>query len=514
MVFIRKTKIKGNVYLYLVTNKWVNGKVKQKFLGYLGREDKLPQILEKCLTLQKLVDADLENLLYRTPVSLWKLMEQMQLQGILGRHFSKEWGVDAATAACVMILNYATDRKSKCRIEDWYSQTYLPHLLKVPPSKLNKDLLCRTMDFFTEDKIEEIHAEVFRTANEQYKFSSGPLFYDLTTVTFEGDHCPMAKKGYNPEALDRLQVNIGLAVTPERFPITHKVFEGNTKDVKTLEKIMGLLKKTAPLHSAVFIFDRGITSKNNLQLITAEGAGYICGVSKSKTVKDLILSLGDDAFTKIDDVSSFYETTKDGQRIIIFRNSEIIETQREERRKRLERIERKLERLKKNASRYKRARLHEKIGEITRDYRRYFKISTKDGLSFSRTEETLKTAEILDGKSAIITNTPLPPAEILKRYRDRNFIEMSFKDLKMFIDIRPVRHWKERRVLAHVFLAVLAFGLRSVVELKLRRAGLQMTAEEALLKLNKVRALVAKGKVLKLTGETDEIRRITAAVEG
>jgi len=514
MAFIRKTKIKGNVYLYLVTNSWVNGKVKQKFLGYLGREDKLPQVLEKCLPLQKLVDADLENLLYQTPISLWKLMEQMQLQVIFRRHFSKEWGVDAATVACVMILNYATDRKSKCRIDDWYSQTYLPHLLKVPPSKMNKDLLCRTMDFFTDDKIEEIHAEVFRTANEQYKFSGSPFFYDLTTVTFEGDHCSMAKKGYNPEAVDRLQVNIGLAVTPERFPIVHKVFEGNTKDVKTMEKVIGLLKKTTSLHSVVFIFDRGITSKNNIQMILAEGAGYICGVSKSKTVKDLILSLGDDAFTKIDDVSSFYETTKDGQRLIIFRNSEMIETQRTKRQQMLEKIERKLEKLKRNASRYKRARLHEKIGAITRDYRRYFRISTKSGLSFSRKEEALKTAELLDGKCAIITNTSLPPPEILRRYRDRNFIEMSFRELKMFVDIRPVRHWKDRRVLAHVFLAVLAFGLRSVVEMKIRRAGLQLTAEEALIRLNKVRALVAKGKVLRLTGETDEIRRIVAAVEG
>ena len=514
MVCIRSFKSKGKTYYGVVKTFRQDGRVKQEVLQYIGSQEKLTEFLLNKANVAEFFSADLENLLYQTPVSLWKLMEQMQLQAIFRRHFSKEWGVDAATAACVMILNYATDRRSKCRINDWYSQTYLPHLLKVPPSKMNKDLLCRTMDFFTEDKIEEIHAEVFRSANEKYKFSGGLLFYDLTTVTFEGDHCPMAKKGYNPEAVDRLQVNIGLAVTPERFPIMHKVFEGNTKDVKTMEKVMGLLKKTTSLHSVVFIFDRGITSKNNIQMILAEGAGYICGVSKSKTVKDLILSLDDTSFTKIDDVSSFYETTKDGQRIIIFRNSEMIETQRTERQRRLEKIEKKLDKLKKNASRYKRARLHEKIGEITRNYRRYFRISTKGGLSFSRKEEALKIAELLDGKCAIITNTSLPPSEILRRYRDRNFIEMSFRELKMFVDIRPVRHWKDRRVLAHVFLAVLAFGLRSIVEMKIRRAGLQLTAEEALLRLNKVRALVAKEKVLRLTGETDEIRRIAVAVEG
>jgi transposase len=86
---------------------------------------------------------------------------------------------------------------------------------------------------------------------------------------------------------------------------------------------------------------------------------------------------------------------------------------------------------------------------------------------------------------------------------------MSFKDLKMFVDIRPIRHHKENRVLAHVFLAVLAFGLRSLLELKLRRNNIHMTAEEALQQLAKVRVLCSNGRIIKLTGEGETTKQIT-----
>ncbi|MFH0927616.1 MAG: hypothetical protein V1822_03485 [Candidatus Micrarchaeota archaeon] len=53
-----------------------------------------------------------------------------------------------------------------------------------------------------------------------------------------------------------------------------------------------------------------------------------------------------------------------------------------------------------------------------------------------------------------------------------------------------------------------------MAQLKLRRAGLWMTATDAIHQMDKVRALVAGGKVLRLTGESEEIRKIVSAVEG
>ena len=42
---------------------------------------------------------------------------------------------------------------------------------------------------------------------------------------------------------------------------------------------------------------------------------------------------------------------------------------------------------------------------------------------------------------------------------------MLFDDLKHFVDIRPIRHWLEVRVRAHVFQCVLALLLKRIFEI-------------------------------------------------
>lgn len=512
MVSIRTFRSRGKTYYGVVKTFRENGRMRQVVLHYIGNEAKLSQFLENKASVQDFIASGLENLLYQTPVALWNLMEQMELRSTFAKHFSKKWGVDAATAACVMILNYATDKHTKNTLSDWYSQTWLPHLLGVPAQKMNKDLLCRTMDFFTEEKIEAIHAEVYKTAKEKFNLSDNLLLYDVTAITFEGDKCPLAKRGYNSKHAYAPQVNLAMPVTVEFFPASHKVFEGNTKDSKTLEKSLGLVEKAGVLQKTVFVFDRGICSQNNFNLIESKGAQFICGFTKNARVKSMIAALAAQEFTRVDDDVSFHGSSDGGRRLIFFHSKKLQEDQQVFREERLKKIGEKLAKLGKTASRYDRLRLHEKIGALCGSYRKYFDVKTAPSFSFNVKQKVLEKTIAVEGKYAILTNTLLAPADVLARYRDRNFIEMSFKDLKLFVDIRPVRHWKTSRVLAHVFLAVLAFGVRSLAQLKLRRSGLEITAEEAVNQLNKVRALVANGKLLRLTGETDVTQKIVSVL--
>jgi len=47
MAFIRKKKIKGISYYYLVENRRINGKVRQKVLKYIGSSDNLVKVVMK-----------------------------------------------------------------------------------------------------------------------------------------------------------------------------------------------------------------------------------------------------------------------------------------------------------------------------------------------------------------------------------------------------------------------------------------------------------------------------------
>lgn len=521
MVSIRPFKSKGKTYYGVVKTFRQEGKVKQDVLHYIGDQEKLNEFLLNKAKVAEFFSTDLENLLYQTPVSLWKLMEEMTLQKILSEYFKeKDWGIKAATAAGVMILNYATDRQSKCRFSDWYGQTYLPHLLKIPASKMNKDLLCRTMDYFTEENIYEIHAEVFKTANEKYHFSDDYLFYDTSAVTFEGSECGLAERGYNATHSYNPQINVGLATTRERFPVMHKIFDGSTKDVSTLEKVMPLLEKTGNLEKTVFIVDRGIHSKDNFNLVRSKKAKFIFGKPKNEKVSKSISSLKETVFIQLDKEDKnmmFYETSQDSvfegktvtDRLLIYWSRELQADNKKTREKRIKKIEEKLDKLAKNVDKYTEPEIYEKLGVICKDHRKFFDIKVNGKkLTYKIKPDQVDLANKTEGRYAILTNTNLSAKEILNHYRDRNFVEMSFKDLKLFINVGPVRHWKDKRVVSHVFLAILAMGLRSILELKLRRAGLKITSEEALLQLDRVRALVCKGKVLKITGQTKDSQTI------
>ncbi|MEK7076190.1 MAG: IS1634 family transposase [Patescibacteria group bacterium] len=504
MVLIKRRKIKGHVYLYVVRNYREKDKVKQKYIAYLGREDNLPNLLSEYAKLRNLTNSELENLSYSAPLELLKLANEIEIPKVFASHFKKEWGVDAGVASTLMILNYCFESKSKNKLSDWYEQTYLKHELKIPAKKINRDLLYHTLDLFSEEKIEKIHEEIFKKAKEKFNLSEDITTYDVTALLFEGDNCSLAKRGYNAEAMYKFQANLGLAITNEKFPVAHKTFEGNIKDVTTFDKMIALLNKTINLKNTIFIFDRGIFSEANKQKILSFGSKYISGFKKYPEIKGLIKSTKETDFKIADKKTLFYEIIGE-ERKIIFWNKEMAEEQKVEREKRLKKIEEELKKI--DYKRYDEKRLYEKVGQITGKKRKCFEIDYKT-FSIKRNEVTIKEMERLDGKSVLVTNTDLEAKDILKKYRDKNIVEMSFKDLKMFVDVRPIRHWKEKRVLAHIFLAVLAFGLRSLLELKLRRAGLEITAQESIEQLSRIRVLCAKGKILRTTGETETTKEI------
>ena len=80
----------------------------------------------------------------------------------------------------------------------------------------------------------------------------------------------------------------------------------------------------------------------------------------------------------------------------------------------------------------------------------------------------------------------------LLAYRDKDKAEKAFRCIKCFIRVRPIRHWKDNRVKAHIFLCVLAYLIEKVLEYKLELNGLKMTAEETLNELSGIKMVSYK----------------------
>jgi len=90
----------------------------------------------------------------------------------------------------------------------------------------------------------------------------------------------------------------------------------------------------------------------------------------------------------------------------------------------------------------------------------------------------LDQAEEFDGYSCIFSTRPLPKAELVRLYFDKDLVEKAFRSLKSVVKLQPIRHWLSQRVIAHVFICYLAYLLLSLLKFRLKSLGI--SPEEAL----------------------------------
>jgi transposase len=149
--------------------------------------------------------------------------------------------------------------------------------------------------------------------------------------------------------------------------------------------------------------------------------------------------------------------------------------------------------------------------------KRYFRYqSNKEGsFEFGPNEEGCALENRLDGKFVIkTTEANFSLRDVVFKYKDLMEVEDSFRELKDFIRVAPVRHWRYRRVKAHFFICVLALLLERYLREKLKKAGLEFSAREALERLKNIRVVENRVGHLNLkyvTPPTQELDRILAA---
>jgi hypothetical protein len=76
-----------------------------------------------------------------------------------------------------------------------------------------------------------------------------------------------------------------------------------------------------------------------------------------------------------------------------------------------------------------------------------------------------------DGKYVLRANTALTGPEIAKAYRQLYRVERAFRELKGPFEMRPVYHYVDRRIRAHVAVCFLAYVLEMAIRQALGTAG-------------------------------------------
>ena len=119
---------------------------------------------------------------------------------------------------------------------------------------------------------------------------------------------------------------------------------------------------------------------------------------------------------------------------------------------------------------------------------RYYDWDYTDGrFRFFEHPVHLKREQAYEGMYVIQTEEPnLTPVQAVTLYTERSEVERAFANLKDVIDLRPIYHQTDDRVEAHIFVATLAFLLHRAIEKKLKAAGQDLSATEALQTLRTV----------------------------
>jgi transposase len=263
-------------------------------------------------------------------------------------------------------------------------------------------------------------------------------------------------------------VNYGLLTNRAGCPVAISVYEGNTADAKTLPEQVAQLREDFGLERLVLVGDRGMISHKAIDsLRSLEGLAWITAL-RSSQIRSLVHS-GALQLGLFDERNLFEFAHPDypNERLMACRNTELGRRRAHKREALLVATEKELEKVRtrvENGSLSGRDKIGVRVGKVVNKYKvaKLFALSIEEGrFEFHRLPEQVAMEAALDGIYIIRTSVPkkhMDSAEAVRSYKALTQVERAFRSMKTIdLHIRPIHHWLETRVRAHIFLCMLAY---------------------------------------------------------
>jgi len=413
------------------------------------------------------------------------------------------------TIAKILTINRCTDPCSHYSIPQWAKKSALEDVLKIDLSCLNDDKIYYELDKIYKNKI-SIENHLFNQTFKKHPESYGFINYDLTTSYFVGYNCDLSAFGKGKmECHSRRQVLLGVLINSEGYPFKWDVFPGNTAEVKTLKQNIDACKTRFKLtdKNVTLVFDRGIISDDNANLIEEAKLKYIsaldknqipsCGVSL-KSFHGLSIEDKDapnipipEGFKKYDDELYYHDNGVIGnKRFITGFNPTLLIEDRNNRDEKITFFKNYLNEENKNLKNAQRDRQHDAtksriVNELKRlKIHKYYEAPVLTPIALVKRlqnghvksiksfkieikmlTDVIAADRLLDGVCVFITNHTeqeghgfkVKPQFIVRAYRDKTKIEDVFKNVKSFLKIRPFFVNTEAHVKAVYTICILAY---------------------------------------------------------
>ncbi len=298
------------------------------------------------------------------------------------------------------------------------------------------------------------------------------VLYDLTSPYFEGQHCPLARRGYSRDGKrKKLQIVLGLLCDVQGRPVAVEVFEGNVADPATLGVQIQKIRQRFGLKRVVLVGDRGMITEARIRsdLKGVDGLDWITAL-RSSAIRKLLDegSLQPSLFDERD-LAEITSPLYPGERLVVCRNPLLAERRQRKRLELLAATERELATIIAAVKRSRRPlrgadKIGLRVGKVLNHYKvgKHFQIEITDtSLVLAQDEAKIAREAALDGFYVIRSSLPkegLAAEQLVDAYKGLAKVERAFRRLKtMDLKVRPIHHRLADRVRGHVLLCVLAY---------------------------------------------------------
>jgi transposase len=419
----------------------------------------------------------------------------------------------------VLVLGRLLDPSSELRLaEHVYERSAMSDLLGIPAGKVNDDRLYRALDRLLPHK-ERLESHLCSRLGDLFGIEYDLILYDVTSTYFEGlaEGNEQADRGYSRDHRpDCKQVCIGLVVSRCGMPLGYEVFDGNLNDVKTVRQIVETIESRYGRADRIWVMDRGMVSKENVEFLREGGRRYILGTPKSdlkKFEKDLL----SENWTKIrEGLDVKLCPSPDGvETFVLCRSDQRREKERAMHDRFEKRIEEGLAKIEATCRRQaqKPATVAKRIGRLLERNSRaggLFAVDVETDergaarLAWSKKDEWRDWARLSEGCYLLRSNVSDWSAEDLwNAYIQLTEAESAFRINKSDLSIRPIWHQKKERVQAHILVCFLAFVLWKTLSRLCAKSGLGDEPRRVLDEL----AQIQMGDVVLPTRDGRELRR-------
>lgn len=463
---------------------------------------------------------------YLDVLILSELWEKLEIGRVLrgGAKYTKEF--DTEKVARVLTINRLLRPLSKIGTIKWFRKTWLAKILGVEVRHYNKGKIFRSLSQIHAMK-SELEKYFFKFTRDEARAKDIMVYYfDGTTSWFEGSKCQLSHfdkektRGYYDQVVGFMLVTDSMG-----YPVAWEVVSGNCKDTTAFKALAFRIFHEYGVKEITYCFDRGVASADNFARIDMCKSKFISAI-RNNQIKDVFdlekfqstrLKLLDEAkqrgekrsySRKIVCIDGFYQfgfrtfycdlgIKSNNLRYIVSFNIEIFEKAQKERTRNIELTLRQVNSCNHelasakgdrdyNATERELIQILSKLKTKKIFSYKLFPIVTANKVQSFRIElsfktETIHESQLSDGILVYVTDHIekhelrsgslgyyLPASAIIQRYKEKYIIENAFRELKSFIDLRPIYVWTVDHVKAHYDIAVAAYFINNYIYRKLK----------------------------------------------